>query len=80
MYLAAGRTPISIYIRRSAGLPIGVMAVNVSAPEFRNAAFLKGVFDVLAETGLAPQALQIKGDLIRRARRPIEKPHAGMSG
>jgi hypothetical protein len=56
------------------------MAVNVSAPEFRNAAFLKGVFDVLAETGLAPQALQIKGDLIRRARRPIEKPNAGMSG
>lgn len=43
-----------------AGLPVVPLAVNVSAVEFRNKAFVAGVRDVLAETGLEPQNLELE--------------------
>jgi len=36
------------------------MAVNISAMEFRDEHFLKGVFAVLAETGLDPRSLELE--------------------
>ncbi len=43
-----------------AGLPLATMAVNISAMEFRNDAFLQGVFSVLRDTGLAPGFLELE--------------------
>jgi len=43
-----------------AGLPPTTMAVNISAMEFRDEHFLKGVFAVLAETGLDPRSLELE--------------------
>ncbi len=43
-----------------AGLPLGSMAVNISAMEFRDENFLDGVFSILEETGLDPRALELE--------------------
>ena len=43
-----------------AGLPLGTMAVNVSAMEFRDENFLEGVFAILKETGLDPRSLELE--------------------
>jgi diguanylate cyclase (GGDEF)-like protein/PAS domain S-box-containing protein len=43
-----------------AGLPTATMAVNVSAKEFRGESFLKGLLEVLAETGLDPSVLELE--------------------
>jgi diguanylate cyclase (GGDEF)-like protein/PAS domain S-box-containing protein len=43
-----------------AGLPLGTMAVNISALEFRNERFLDGVFAALKDTGLDPQLLELE--------------------
>jgi diguanylate cyclase (GGDEF)-like protein/PAS domain S-box-containing protein len=42
------------------GLPVGSMAVNVSAMEFRDDGFLEGLFAILAETGLDPSVLELE--------------------
>jgi diguanylate cyclase (GGDEF)-like protein/PAS domain S-box-containing protein len=44
----------------SAGLNPGTIAVNVSSLEFRHKDFVKGVRDILAETKLLPQNLQLE--------------------
>ena len=43
-----------------AGLPAMVMAVNVSAMEFRDENFLQGVFAILSETEVNPRSLQLE--------------------
>jgi diguanylate cyclase (GGDEF)-like protein/PAS domain S-box-containing protein len=43
-----------------AGLPMGTIAVNISAIEFRHESFLQGVFTVLKETGLDPRSLELE--------------------
>jgi len=43
-----------------AGLPEITMAVNVSAMQFQQEGFLKGVFDILAETGLDANHLEVE--------------------
>jgi len=43
-----------------AGLPVVTMAVNVSAMEFRQEAFLEGVFAILKDTGLDPESLELE--------------------
>jgi diguanylate cyclase (GGDEF)-like protein/PAS domain S-box-containing protein len=43
-----------------AGLPLGTMAVNISAMEFRDEHFLDGVFGVLQETRLDPKYLELE--------------------
>jgi len=43
-----------------AGLPLGTMAVNVSAMEFRDRNFPDGVFSILDETGLDPRTLELE--------------------
>jgi diguanylate cyclase (GGDEF)-like protein/PAS domain S-box-containing protein len=43
-----------------AGLPLGTMAVNISAMEFRNENFLPGVFRVLEDTNLDPRRLELE--------------------
>jgi diguanylate cyclase (GGDEF)-like protein/PAS domain S-box-containing protein len=43
-----------------AGLPIGSIAVNVSALEFRNEDFLENLFATLKETGLDPKSLELE--------------------
>jgi diguanylate cyclase (GGDEF)-like protein/PAS domain S-box-containing protein len=43
-----------------AGLPLGTMAVNISAMEFRSENFLEGVFGVLQQTGLDPRCLELE--------------------
>jgi diguanylate cyclase (GGDEF)-like protein/PAS domain S-box-containing protein len=42
------------------GLPATTMAVNVSAMEFRNENFLKGLFAILSDTGLDPRSLELE--------------------
>ncbi|MGN6701445.1 MAG: putative bifunctional diguanylate cyclase/phosphodiesterase [Burkholderiaceae bacterium] len=42
------------------GLPLGRIAVNVSALEFRSRGFLDGVRAILADTGLDPHCLEIE--------------------
>src|SRR4029077_3058827 len=42
------------------GLPLGTMAVNISAMEFRQENFLEGVFAFLKETGLNPRSLELE--------------------
>jgi diguanylate cyclase (GGDEF)-like protein/PAS domain S-box-containing protein len=52
-----------------AGLPMGTIAANVSAMEFRKEGFLEGVFEILTETGLEPSALELEiteGVLMKR--------------
>jgi diguanylate cyclase (GGDEF)-like protein/PAS domain S-box-containing protein len=43
-----------------AGLPLGTVAVNISAMEFRDEHFLDGVFAVLRDTGLDPRSLELE--------------------
>jgi diguanylate cyclase (GGDEF)-like protein/PAS domain S-box-containing protein len=43
-----------------AGLPMGTIAVNVSAIEFRGENFLEGVLSILADTGLDPGSLEVE--------------------
>jgi len=43
-----------------AGLPLGTMAVNISAMEFRDDHFLDGVSAILKETGLDPKYLELE--------------------
>ncbi len=43
-----------------AGLPLGTMAVNISAMEFRDENFLDGVFAILKDTGLDPRSLELE--------------------
>jgi diguanylate cyclase (GGDEF)-like protein len=43
-----------------AGLPLGSMAVNISAMEFRDDSFLESVFAILSETGLDPRSLELE--------------------
>src|SRR5580693_852824 len=43
-----------------AGLPLGSIAVNISAIEFRDDSFLDGVFAILGETGLDPSFLELE--------------------
>ncbi|MEO8504178.1 MAG: EAL domain-containing protein [Acidobacteriota bacterium] len=43
-----------------AGLSLPTVAVNISAREFQNEAFLEGVFAVLEETGLDPGSLELE--------------------
>ncbi len=52
------------------GLNFTAMAVNVSAMEFRNDNFLRGLFEILDETGLEPEYLELElteSVLMRRA-------------
>ena len=42
------------------GLPLGTMAVNISAIEFRDERFLEGVFGILKDTGLDPRSLELE--------------------
>ena len=50
---------------KRAGLPLWRMGVNISAVEFRDENFLKGVFAILKATGLGPSSLEL--DLTERA-------------
>ena len=43
-----------------AGLPLGTIAVNISAMEFRHEHFLEGVFATLELTGLDPERLELE--------------------
>jgi diguanylate cyclase (GGDEF)-like protein len=43
-----------------AGLPLGTIAVNISAIEFRDEHFLEGVFGILKDTGLDPRSLELE--------------------
>jgi diguanylate cyclase (GGDEF)-like protein len=43
-----------------AGFPVGTIAVNVSALEFRDESLLEGVFAILGETGLDPTSLVLE--------------------
>ena len=43
-----------------AGLPLGTIAVNVSAIEFRHDNFLQGIFASLQKTGLDPRLLELE--------------------
>jgi diguanylate cyclase (GGDEF)-like protein len=43
-----------------AGLPATTIAVNISGIQFRNEAFLQGVFAVLSETGVDPRRLELE--------------------
>jgi EAL domain-containing protein (putative c-di-GMP-specific phosphodiesterase class I) len=45
---------------KDAGLPLGTMAVNVSAMEFRDDDFLDALFAILKETGLDPRNLELE--------------------
>jgi diguanylate cyclase (GGDEF)-like protein/PAS domain S-box-containing protein len=43
-----------------AGLPLGTMAVNISAMQLRDKNFLDGVFSILKDTGLHPRFLELE--------------------
>jgi diguanylate cyclase (GGDEF)-like protein/PAS domain S-box-containing protein len=43
-----------------ASLPLGTMAVNISAMEFGDENFLEGVFAILKDTGLDPRCLELE--------------------
>jgi diguanylate cyclase (GGDEF)-like protein len=43
-----------------AGLPLGSIAVNISAMEFRHEDFLTGIFAALEDTGLDPRCLELE--------------------
>jgi diguanylate cyclase (GGDEF)-like protein/PAS domain S-box-containing protein len=42
------------------GLPLGTIAVNISAMQLRDKDFLDGVFEILKETGLDPRFLELE--------------------
>jgi diguanylate cyclase (GGDEF)-like protein/PAS domain S-box-containing protein len=42
------------------GLPLGTMAVNISAMQLRNESFLEGVFAILQDTRLDPRLLELE--------------------
>jgi len=44
----------------AAGLPMGTMAVNISAMQLREENFVDGVFAILKETGLDPRFLEVE--------------------
>jgi len=44
----------------NAGLPLGTIAVNISAIQLRNKDFLDGVFEILNDTGLDPRFLELE--------------------
>ncbi len=44
----------------AAGLPLGTIAVNVSATELRDEHFLDGVLETLRQTGLDPRCLELE--------------------
>jgi diguanylate cyclase (GGDEF)-like protein len=44
----------------AAGLPLGTIAVNVSAKQFREERFVERLFGILDETGLAPELLELE--------------------
>jgi diguanylate cyclase (GGDEF)-like protein/PAS domain S-box-containing protein len=44
----------------AAGLPLGTIAVNISAMEFRDPKFLDGIFEILRDTGLDPGSLELE--------------------
>jgi EAL domain-containing protein (putative c-di-GMP-specific phosphodiesterase class I) len=44
----------------NAGLPLGTIAVNISAMQLRDKDFLDGVFGILNETGLEPRFLELE--------------------
>ena len=62
--------PIGAWVLRTAceqaaawlaeGLPLGTIAVNVSAMELRDEGFTAGLLDILAETGLDPALLELE--------------------
>jgi diguanylate cyclase (GGDEF)-like protein/PAS domain S-box-containing protein len=43
-----------------AGLPLGTIAVNISAKEFREEHFLENIFEILKETDLDPKLLELE--------------------
>jgi diguanylate cyclase (GGDEF)-like protein/PAS domain S-box-containing protein len=43
-----------------AGLPLGTMAVNISAIQLRDENFLEGIFAILQDTGLDPRFLELE--------------------
>jgi diguanylate cyclase (GGDEF)-like protein/PAS domain S-box-containing protein len=43
-----------------AGLPLGTMAVNISAMEFRDENFFEGVMAILQDTGFDPRSLELE--------------------
>src|SRR6202035_1796713 len=43
-----------------AGLPLGTMAVNISAMQLRNESFVEGVFAILQDTRLDPTLLELE--------------------
>jgi diguanylate cyclase (GGDEF)-like protein/PAS domain S-box-containing protein len=43
-----------------AGLPLGTMAVNISAMQLRNESFVEGVFAILQDTRLDPRLLELE--------------------
>jgi EAL domain-containing protein (putative c-di-GMP-specific phosphodiesterase class I) len=43
-----------------AGLPLGTIAVNISAAQFRDEKFSEGIFAILDETGLDPRSLELE--------------------
>jgi diguanylate cyclase (GGDEF)-like protein/PAS domain S-box-containing protein len=45
---------------RNAGLPLATVAVNVSAIEFQDTAYLERLFAILRETGLDPRLLELE--------------------
>jgi diguanylate cyclase (GGDEF)-like protein len=45
---------------QEAGLPLGTIAVNVSAMEFRGENFLNGVFSALHDTNISPGSLELE--------------------
>ena len=69
-----------------AGLPLGTMAVNISALEFRDENFLKRVFAILENTGVDPRALELElteGVLMKHAESTesvLKKLRAGAYG
>jgi diguanylate cyclase (GGDEF)-like protein/PAS domain S-box-containing protein len=44
----------------NAGLPLGTIAVNISAMQLRDKDFLDGVFEILKDTGLDPRFLELE--------------------
>jgi diguanylate cyclase (GGDEF)-like protein len=44
----------------NAGLPLGTMAVNISAMEFRDENFFEGVMAILQNTGFDPRSLELE--------------------
>jgi diguanylate cyclase (GGDEF)-like protein/PAS domain S-box-containing protein len=61
------------------GLPATIMAVNISAREFRAEGFMAGLLAILADTGLDPALLELdlkEGVLMKRTDRAASTVHA----